>query len=625
MTAFSGWVGGNHNYEEMKRQLKLMASFMPCEQTQSVYLPVGAMIAAKHPPVEILQNGTASIAVIGDVYWHHKRMPKHYKLSIEEVLEAYLHQGAQCLNTFQGEYAISIILAEHNEAFLACDRFGSYPLYFSDYKAHFVFSTHLDAIKSHMAVESHLNHQSIYDYFSFHFIPTPSTIYRDIERVQPGHYILHRKNNTICVPYWQPASFPRKSSSFQKSKTLLKTHLSRAVGKYEGEHVGAFLSGGLDSSTIAGMMSELYKGPVPTFTIGFDKDPYDESDYAQCVAKHFKLKYHYRKLMAQDLMEALPNILQKMEQPFGNSSLIGTYFCAQLAKEHGVHTLLAGDGGDEIFGGNNRYLPHFWYDQYRRVPKFLRWLMVEGPAKPFSQETSFNLLRKIKKFIRLSKLSIPEREFETNLLNHLGAESVFTKALLQKFDPVSAQQLLKDSYQEAQGKSWLNKLLCSDLKWILADNDIQKVRMSCHMHDIQVHFPMLDDPLVRFAMKLPDHYKVGKSGLRPFYKKALDGWLPKALMNKPKHGFGVPFGAWALEHAPLKSFTFDNLHQLKQRDIIQPEFIDRLLNKLLPEYPGFYGVMAWDLLTLECWLQKHPIHQSPLTNKAWAEEISEIS
>lgn len=624
MRGFAGWVGGNHTYEEMKRQLKLMGGCLNAPETQSVYLPCGAMIGPKSAPMQILQNGTACIALMGQVFWHHKRMPNSYRLSLEEILEAYLHQGAQCLNTFQGQYAIAIILAEHNEVFLACDHFNTFPIYYAQHNDHFVFANQLNALLSHMALKPSLSKQAIFDYLYHHFIPSPATIYNDMSRVQAGHYVLHRKNRTLSVPYWQCASFP-KGAFYSKSKNLLKEHLTNAVKKYHHKNSGAFLSGGLDSSTVAGIMSTLQEEPVPAFTIGFDQDQYDESDYAKLVAKHFGLKHYHQVLTADDLYQAIPKIITNMGQPFGNASLIGAYFCSKLAKENGIDTLLAGDGGDELFGGNSRYQTHYWYHKYLQIPKLVRFLAVEGWISAFSEDNPFGLIRKAKKFSALSKLSIPEREARTNLLNYIGKTQVLSKDLLEQVDSMAPLNALKSSYQEASGKSWLNKLLCMDMKWILADNDIQKVRMSCDMNQCQVYFPMLDEPLVKFAMKLPDSYKVGKHGLRPFYKKSLGDFLPKALMNKPKHGFGVPFGAWTLTHKPLQHFVFDNLNQLKQTNIINPDFIDQLKDKLLAEHPGFYGVMAWDLLTLSLWLQENKIKNQNFQSNEIIVETSEIS
>lgn len=606
MNEFAGWVGGSYTYDEMKRQVKLMASrFNTTQDCKSVYLPGGAMVAPHHPSSQILQNGTASILLLGEIFLNHKQLQKPYRLSLEEILEAYLNQGSQCLNSFHGQFALAILVAQHEELFLACDRFGSYPLFYAHDNDHMVFSTHMSPLLQHGVISASLNEQAVYNYLYHHFIPSPQTIYQGIHRVEAGHYILHRRNKTLSIPYWQPASFPKRSTTFNVSKNKLLHYLRRSISKYEQPNIGAFLSGGLDSSTVVGLMSELYGQNISAFTIGFDQEIFDESSYAQEVAQHFKVTHHHKTLHAEDLLQALPDLIESMDQPFGNASLVGAYFCAELAKSKGVQCLLAGDGGDELFGGNSRYQMQFWFQKYRSVPKVLQKSLVEWWLHAWPEPLCPRFIQKARKFVTSAKMTLPERESYFNLLNHLQAKNILCQDFLREVEVNEPMQALQQSYRLAQGKSWLNKLQCMDMKWILADNDLLKVRTAAHCHQVQVHFPMLDEHLIDFALKLPEHYKVSRHGLRPFYKKAMQHWLPKSVIQKHKHGFGVPFGHWVLQSNPLKEQVFETLNQLKKRNIAQPAFIDQLKNDLLVEHPGYYGVMAWVLFVLESWLHTH--------------------
>ena len=230
---------------------------------------------------------------------------------------------------------------------------------------------------------------------------------------------------------------------------------------------------------------------------------------------------------------------------------------------------------------------------------------------------------KFKKFVNASKLPVPLRLEIHNLMNHFEIQKIINPDILNKVDLHQPSRLLSMSYKEAQGESWLNKLLCMDLKWVLADNDLIKVRSACQMNDLNVGFPLLDERLIKFALKLPDHYKLRNQHLRPFFKRAMQDFLPKTILQKQKHGFSVPVGQWILNNASLRAYTMDTLSEFKKREFLSASFIDDLKDRLLMEHPGYYGVMVWLIVVLELWLQTKQYAISHLdANHYWMEQTA---
>ncbi|MFO1257184.1 MAG: asparagine synthase-related protein [Gammaproteobacteria bacterium] len=529
-------------------------------------------------------------------------------LAAETLLEAYRAQGPQCLTRFSGQFAFAIISYEKQEVFLARDKIGTYALYCCSQNNSFTFSDHCHYLSAHLPSQPPIRLQSIFDYFYFHFVPSPQTLYEGIVAIEPGHYALFRKGQLKIIPYWKPHYSQFDGRSFKEKGTQLKSLLKNAISPHhQKENVGCFLSGGIDSSTVLGYLSEQGKRKIKAFSIGFDAEKFNEISYAEIAAKHFHAEHITYHVTPQDIIDKLPIIVSHLEQPFGNASLLPTYFCAQLAKENGVDHLLAGDGGDELFGGNTRYAIQARFTHYHLLPKFLRQGFLEPLAAwlPDSQNNSF--FAKYKSYISQANMPMPDRQERYNLISRIGPPNIFTRDFLHFIDEKASLAMQRAHYAEADASTLLSRMLSLDMKFTLADNDLRKVVTACEQNLIQVHFPFLDEQLVQFALRLPDQDKIKDGQLRYFYKKAMSDFLPKKIIAKTKHGFGLPFGVWLTQHAGLKGYIFSQLSMLKLRGIVQSRFIDELMNTLLKEHPSYYGVMAWTLAVFELWMQTHPI------------------
>ena len=464
-------------------------------------------------------------------------------------------------------------------------------------------------LRAFPGVRTQLSTQGLFDYLYYHVCPGPQTIFTDLLRLAPGHCIEFGAGGASQPSaYWNmrfiEAQNPNPEALEREFVSLLETAVKESS---EGKSCGAFLSGGTDSSTISGMLSRVGGGPARTFSIGFDVKGYDEMEYARIAAKHFGCEHHEYYVTPTDVVDALPKVAALYDQPFGNASAIPTYYCAKFARGHGVARLLAGDGGDELFGGNERYGKQHLLSLYRRVPAALRSALIEPLLLSVPGAQRVPLVRKLRSYVEQARPPMPQRYESYNLLLHLGTESVFTPQFLASIDTNHPNQLLDEAFAPYADASLVNQMLGIDIRFVLADGDLPKVTRMCELADVDVAFPLLDERLVEFSQKLPADLKLRGTELRWFFKHALRDFLPPEVITKQKHGFGLPVGAWLVDHRPLFDLAVDSIGLLRQRGIVQPRFLDELIGTRLREHPAYYGTMVWILMMLGLWLDSRKL------------------
>ena len=451
-----------------------------------------------------------------------------------------------------------------------------------------------------------LDPQALFEYLYFHVIPAPRTVFKGVQRLRAGHDVRWDGQQAHVSAWWRPSFDPNAhGGDFAQLRErflgLLKDSVQRALGPGAP---ACFLSGGTDSSTVAGLLRDVTGQAPQAFSIGFDAAGYDEMDYARLAARHFGARHHEYYITPDDLVRSIPVMAAAFDQPFGNSSVLPTYYCALQARQAGVQHLLAGDGGDELFGGNVRYAKQRVFDHYDRVPALLRRGLLE-PLFGLPVMSRLPLLKKGASYIEQARTPMPDRLAMHNLLHRLGPQELLMPGFMAQVDLQGPAVHQRQTWAWAEGASDLNRMLAYDWQYTLADSDLPKVRSATALAGVGVSFPLLDDALLAFSMTLPDDYKLKGQKLRWFFKEALRGYLPDEIIDKPKHGFGLPFGPWALKHAPLMRLAADSLHSLAGRGMVQPGFIRRLVDDHMPAHPGYYGEMVWVLMMLEQWLQAH--------------------
>ncbi len=442
-------------------------------------------------------------------------------------------------------------------------------------------------------------------------IPGPATVYRQHVRLRAGHALRYAANRAIVHRYWQPRFTEPARGTVADFKPAFRAAIDAGVASVaDGANCGAFLSGGTDSSTIAGLLGAITGAPARTYSIGFSATGYDEMEYARITARHFGTAHHEYYVTPDDVVAAIPLIASAYDQPFGNASAVPTYYCARMAQADGVTRMLAGDGGDELFGGNTRYAKQYQLALYQRIPGALRRLL-EPAVLGVPGVASVPILRKVHSYVGQARLPMPARYDTYNLLTRLGPENVFDREFLAGVDPAAPLALLGGEYADAQAQSLINRLLALDLRFTLADNDLPKVTRTCDLAGVDVAFPLLHEAVVDLSVMLPSSFKVRGNRLRYFFKEALRDFLPEATIAKQKHGFGLPAGLWLRDHPKLREMGGDALTSLRSRHIFRAGLLDDLLSTRLTEHAPYYGTLTWVLMMLEMWFRAHVDTASP--------------
>ena len=508
---------------------------------------------------------------------------------------------AKVLNGVTGDFAVGMVDAR-GRTVLAVDRFAVRTLCYRVIDGRLHFAERADELAA-LPPRAGIDPQAIFDYLYFHVIPSPRTIFQGVYRLPPAHVAVFDKGQLSVRPYWTPHFVEPERADFQALAATFRQRLRDAVAlQLDGSKPACFLSGGTDSSTVAGLIGEVAGRPAATYSIGFEAEGYDEMQFARIAAKRFDTEHHEYYVTPDDLVRSIPAVAAHYDQPFGNSSVLPAYYCAKMAREDGVTRLLAGDGGDELFGGNARYAKQRIFGWYNHVPGALRGGLLE-PLLERTPLGTLPLAKKGRSYLEQAKVPLPDRMQQYNLLLRLGIEQVFTPDFLAQIDTTDPLRQQQAVWQQVPSASSLNRMLAYDWRYTLADADLPKVCGSTRLAGVAVGFPFLDKRVLDFSLRLPTDYKLKGLKLRWFFKEALRGFLPDEILTKKKQGFGLPFGIWATRHEALGRCALESLHSLAGRGIVRPAFVAQLMDEQLPAHPGYFGEMVWILMMLEQWLQ----------------------
>jgi asparagine synthase (glutamine-hydrolysing) len=519
---------------------------------------------------------------------------------------AYRAHGPDCVKRMHGPFALAVADGALQRGLLAIDRMAVRSLCYAPVGDGVVFASTADAVIAHPRVGRRLCRQGIFNYLYQETVPAPGTIYEGVHKLLPGQRVIIDGANAHADFYWQldygdAPEFPEVALR-SELRDLLGKCVARTV---TSDAVGAFLSGGTDSSTIAGVLTQLRGRPVDTYSIGFQAEGFDEMDYARITSRHFGTRAHEYYVTPRDVADAIPMIAAAYDEPFGNASAVPTYCCARLARQDGKTLLLAGDGGDEIFGGNARYAKQKIFEWYGMLPIGMRRGLVEPLLFSGSWVQSIAPLRKAMSYAQQARTPLPDRLETYNFLEREVLADVFEPDFLAAVDPHEPRTIARDVYARTTSQSPVNRMMHLDLKKILADNDLRKVNGMCEAAGIEVRYPLLDDELVAFTGRLSARQKVRRLQLRHFFKAALRDFLPPETLVKAKHGFGLPFGLWLQSDTALRELAHDSLAPFKRRGYVRPGYVDRLLHLHASSHAGYFGVMIWIMIMLEHWLRSH--------------------
>lgn len=523
---------------------------------------------------------------------------------------AYQRDGRDLFRHLRGPFSLAIVEPASGKGLLAIDRFGVHTLCYAEAKdGTVVFGSTAEAVRTHPSVTSTIPAQAIFNCLFLSVCPAPTTIYTEQRKLLPGQCLWIEDGRAKPDYYWQMPYGADDTASFEdraaELKYLLNQSVRRAIQDEEPATIGAFLSGGLDSSTIAGELARQLPCPPKTFTVAFEKSRYDESYFANVAARHFASEQREYRLTPQDMLDFVPRIAEQYDEPFTNSSAIPAYYCARMARDDGVALMVAGDGGDEIFAGNSRYIDQMVFDAYQRVPAAIRSTLVEPLALRLPLTDRVRLLRKARNYVVRARTPMPERLETYNFWLTAAPSDLLHPDRIAEVDPHGPISIWRDIYDRPGLTSLLHRMLNLDMTAALADNDLRKVNRMCWLAGVRVRYPFLDEDLAEFAARVPPRLLIRHFRLRDFYKRAMRDVLPPETVSKNKQGFGIPFQEWLKEHPALRTLATDAVTAFKGRRFLNDVLLDRVIGALRTEAWTPYDDIIWDIMILEHWLDAH--------------------
>jgi asparagine synthase (glutamine-hydrolysing) len=553
---------------------------------------------------QVLRDGATTIALRGRPRIGAE--PFDPVTTAQRLAALHREHGAAFLKLLRGPFAIAVVDGESRDALLAIDRMGVETLAWALSAELLSFGTSSAAVAGGAFESPALNRQALFDFMLGHVVGAPDTAYAHVSKLLAGTYLALHAGRVTLHRYWEPDFAREPHASIAALREQVLPTIAGAIERCEpGERTGTFLSGGLDSSTVTGLFAKR-SGGANAFSVGFGVDEFNELSYARIAAGRFGCKHNIYEVTPGDIVELTPKIAAAYDEPFGNSSAVPTLCCARFAQSRGMDHLLAGDGGDEIFGGNSRYVRHKIFELYGRLPRFLRTGIAEPLARRLDPESGPWPLRKLSSYVRQARVPLPERFESWNMIYREGPEAVFEPDFLAAVDTGYPLRRMRELWESCPSSDLLDKMLWYDWKLTLADNDLRKVSRMCEIAGIRVSYPMLDEDVVDLSIRVPSAEKIAGAQLRTFFKDSVRGFLPDEIIKKQKHGFGLPFGVWLKTDKPLQDLVYGTLESLRARGIVSAAFVDRVANEHRSGHASYYGYAIWDMVMLELWLGRQP-------------------
>jgi asparagine synthase (glutamine-hydrolysing) len=553
---------------------------------------------------------SAWIVFNGEIYNYRELRAKLEKLGhefytnsdTEVVLHVYDRYGSECPKHLRGMFAFAIWDSRRQELFLARDRVGKKPLLYAQVNGQLVFGSEFNALLLHPDISREIEPESIDCYLSFMCVPAPLTAYRAIRKLEPGHWLRWCRGEIKTERYWQPDFSHKLKIGEDEAGERVVDILRDAVRVRLMSEVplGAFLSGGIDSSAVVALMSEEASEPVKTFSIGFEEQDFSELHHARRVAKHVGADHH-EFIVRPDATEVLPLLVAHYGEPYADSSAIPTYYVARETRKH-VTVALNGDGGDESFAGYERYAAMRLAERYLHVPALLRKSLVEHFVNLIpTSESRRSRIRDAKRFLEAASLPKVERYLRwVSTFYGNAKQRLYTDDFRHQTEPATAAKLLEPWFAHANGSGIVDAALLTDIMTYLPNDLLVKVDIASMAVSLEARSPFLDHHLIEFAASLPEELKLRGLTTKYLLKRVLKKLLPAENLNRPKMGFGVPVGKWF--RGTLETFLRETLLSEKslRRGIFKPDAMKQLIDQHTRSEKD-YSHQLWTLLMLELW------------------------
>src|SRR3989344_4701607 len=529
------------------------------------------------------------------------------KTDTEVILALYDKYGVDCLQHLRGMFAFAIYDKEKQQLFCARDRAGKKPFKYYHDSSVFIFASELKAILTQTEYKKEPDYLAIHHYLTLQYTPAPLTGFKGIKKLEPAHYLLLDipSGHMINKPYWQLDFSDKLSLSEVEWQRRIIAKLSEAIRLRMVAEVplGAFLSGGVDSSAIVALMSTLSPTPVKTFSIGFKEKSYSELPYAKEVAQHFKTD-HTELIVEPQAIDLLPQLVRQYEEPYADSSALPTYLVSELTKKH-VTVALSGDGGDENFAGYGRYSIQKFallYEKLRPLNQALALPATRAMARVYPS----TFFTRANQFAATLAQDYPHRYVNyVCYFNNEAKHQLYNRAMRERLKEQDSYNIIVNQFSQARTADKLDQALYADIKTILADDFLTKWDIAAMSVSLEVRSPFLDHEFMELAAKIPSRLKLKGSNSRKYIlKQALRGLLPDRVLDRPKMGFQAPIDLWF--RGELTSYAQGILTspQAQNRGLFNPSAVARILHTHEQTRIN-ESTRIWALLTLELWFREY--------------------
>ena len=550
------------------------------------------------------EDGTIWIVFNGEIYNHlslrEQLITKGHKFKTRTDTETIVHlfeeYGSDCVKYLRGMFAFAIWDEKHKKLFCARDRFGIKPFfYFLDHEK-FIFGTEIKCILSQTKSSSALSIPMLDQYLTYGYSSQEGTIYQNIQKLRPGHILDIEHGGKVKINrFWDIHYNPDYSKKEEEWCKLIDDKLSESVKAHLMSDVplGAFLSGGVDSSAVVALMSKNSSTPVKTFSIGFKEEEFNELKYAREVAKMYNTEHH-EQIVEPESIGLLPHLVDCYDEPFADSSAIPTYFVSKFAREH-ITVALSGDGGDELFAG---------YNKYQRMMNMRNFnVLPEGPSKHFWGAMHKMIPNSVKGKGATYYLSKPKNSFPAflSIWQQAEREKLFKKELWQDIKQSPAELSRIESFTNSGSSDFLFNMQKMDMQSYMVDDVLTKVDRASMQNSLEVRVPILDHEFAELTSRIPSELKMKRTIKKYIFKEAMKKHLPESIISHKKQGFSVPMKAWFKDD--LKEYVNDRLLNTKGPlyDYLDPDYVSKIVkdhNKGMRDFND----KIWSLLFLDQWL-----------------------
>ncbi|MBS1542342.1 MAG: asparagine synthase (glutamine-hydrolyzing) [Bacteroidetes bacterium] len=527
----------------------------------------------------------------------------------EVLLKLYISAKESCLAELNGFFAFCIYDKQDQSMFLARDRYGIKPFYYLFDEDKFLFASEIKALIAY-GIEKELDYVSLHTYLQLNYIPAPRTIFSKVKKLMPGHYAMVRSGQMETFQYYKiPVSESVPVPGYAQAQVKLREMLDAAVQRrlISDVPLGAFLSGGVDSSIVTALASR-HKQNLHTFSIGFRDDRFfDETPYAMEVAKHCGTEHTVFSLSGDQMFEHVHNILDHIDEPFADSSAIAVYVLSNQTRKHAT-VALSGDGADELFAGYNKHSAFYralhpeWKEKAVSGLGHVWKLLPHSRSAPFS-----NTIRQLDRFAQGFSLPSRERYWTwAGFVSEKQARQMLSEAGRTRLDETNYYDYKNTLLAGLPDDESMNDILRCDMGMVLANDMLTKVDLMSMAHGLEVRVPFLDVEVVNYIFGLPDSYKIDKAGRKKILRESFSDLLPEGFFNRPKKGFEVPMLKWL--RRDLKKLIRTELLDDKfivEQGIFNPRMIRKMRNQLYSLNPGDIHARMWGLVVFQWWWKKY--------------------